>query len=83
MDGFIVKSYDTKRCYVIYEHNGWWYRNSGILEKILTRKDIQNILDKFKTDSLFRFWNWNKDEAQRCADYLNEKYLVMLRMLED
>jgi hypothetical protein len=81
MDGFIVKSYDTKRCHVIYEKNGWWHRNSGILEKILTRKDIQNILDKFKTDLLFRFWN--KDEAQRCADYLNEKYGLMLKMLED
>jgi hypothetical protein len=51
---------------------------SFILSKIISDDEIENIAKMFTTNDSFTFYN--KEKAQTCVDYLNEKYNLILTL---
>ena len=87
MQGFrVIDFYDFsetvfKNKYSVQYHiDSTTLSTSFILSKIISDEEIENIAKMFTTNNSFTFYN--KEKAQACMDYLNEKYGLILTLAE-
>ena len=85
MQGFrIIKFYDFTETVFKNKYSVQYYIDTTtlsttfILSKVISDEEIENITKMFTTNNSFTFYN--KEKAQVCMDYLNEKYNLMLTL---